>query len=123
MAEQDSEVSAGPINFVVEHRNVGADGGPTVRVNGTADRHEYLRFDMFRANAHYHYEPPGGDERILNIDTVAVGDPVDWVIDRLRERLTPMLNEAGGQSLASELDDATLARAMDEVESLVRNPA
>src|SRR5262245_20734924 len=121
MSENEAQVDAGPIRFVVEHRNVGADGGPTVRVMGTGDDHEYLRFDMFRANAHYHYEPPGADERIVGIDTVAVGDSVDWVIERLRGRLTPMLTEAGATALAGDLDDATLADAVDEVEKLVRN--
>jgi hypothetical protein len=121
MSEQEAQVAAGPIRFVVEHRNVGEDGGPTVRVMGSADDHEYLRFDMFRANAHYHYEPPDAKERIVNIDTVAVGDSVDWVIERLRERLSPMLTEAGGAALAGDLDGSELAGAVDEVEKLVRN--
>ncbi len=123
MSQQEAQVEAGPIRFIVEHRNVGADGGPTVRVMGSGDDHEYLRFDMFRANAHYHYEPPGAAERIVGIDTVAVGDSVDWVIERLRARLTPMLTEAGGQVLANDLDGATVEQAVDEVEKLVRNPS
>jgi hypothetical protein len=123
MSEQEGQVVAGPIRFVVEHRNVGEDGGPTVRVMGSADDHEYLRFDMFRVNAHYHYEPPDGKERIVDIDTVAVGDSVDWVIERLRKRLSPMLTEAGAAKLTDDLDGSMLADAVDEVEQLVRNPA
>ena len=126
MAEQGSHVAAGPITFMVEHRSVVQDGveagGPTVRVLGSEDQHEYLRFDMFNVNAHYHYEPPAEKERILMIDTVADGDPVDWGMERLRGRLAPMLVAAGAEALASGLDDATLAGAVADVETLVRNP-
>ena len=124
-----STVTAGPITFVVEHRAVVQDGveggGPTVRVLGGDGRggdHEYLRFDMFNVSPHYHYEPPGEQERILMVDTVAEGDAVEWGIARLRDRLAPMLVAAGGQSLAEALDEQTLAHALDDVESLVRNP-
>ena len=63
-----STVTAGPITFVVEHRVVAQDGveagGPTVRVLGSDDEHEYLRFDLFNVSPHYHYEPPAGEERV-----------------------------------------------------------
>jgi hypothetical protein len=121
-----STVTAGPITFVVEHRAVVQDGveagGPTVRVLGGDDDHEYLRFDMFNVNPHYHYEPPAEQERILMIDTVAAGDAVSWGIARLRDRLAAMLVAAGGQRLAETLDERMLARAVDDVESLVRTP-
>lgn len=121
-----STVMAGPITFVVEHRTVEQDGveagGPTVRVLGGDDDHEYLRFDMFNVKPHYHYEPPATEERILMIDTVAEGDAVSWALARLRHRLAPMLIEADGQSLADALDEQTVARAIDDVESFVRNP-
>jgi hypothetical protein len=124
--KDESTVTAGPITFVVEHRAVVQDGieagGPTVRVLGGNDDHEYLRFDMFNVSPHYHYEPPAEQERILMIDTVAEGDAVSWGIARLRGRLAPMLLAAGGQSLVDALDEQTLARAVDDVESLVREP-
>jgi hypothetical protein len=123
---QETKVAAGPITFVVQHRTVAQGGfeagGPTVRILGGADDHEYLRFDMFNKDPHYHYEPPAGDERIIMIDTVAEGDAVTWAITRIRERLLPMLVAAGGQDLADALDEPTLARAADEVETYVRNP-
>jgi hypothetical protein len=124
--EHETKVAAGPITFVVQHRTVAQDGfeagGPTVRILGGADDHEYLRFDMFNKDPHYHYEPPAGEERIIMIDTVAEGDAVTWGITRIRERLLPMLVAAGGQDLADALDEPTLAAAADEVESHVRNP-
>ena len=125
--ERTGTVDAGPITFVVEHRTVVQDGveagGPTIRVLGASDDHEYLRFDMFNVNPHYHYEPPEHDERILMLDTVADGDAVAWAISRLRDRLTPMLVEADAASIADALDAQAIARAIDEVESLVRAPA
>ena len=124
--ENGATVTAGPLTFVVEHRTVVQDGveagGPTVRVLGGGDAHEYLRFDMFNVDPHYHYEPPARAERILMIDTVADGDAVSWGISRLRDRLVPMLVAADGQGLADALDEQTLAHALDEVESLVRAP-
>src|SRR5262249_14798588 len=79
-------VAAGPLTFVVEFRRSVEEGvsigGPTIRVNGTEDAHEYLRIDMFDHNPHYHYEPPGDvPERRLFLDTVAEGDPVEWGLD------------------------------------------
>ena len=125
MAGGDGEtVSAGPISFVVEHRTVVQDGvetgGPTVRVLGVDDGHEYLRLDMFHASPHYHYEPPGAPERVVMLDVDAEGDAVDWGIARLRDRLRPMLVAAGGQGLVDALDAPTLAGAVDDVEALVR---
>jgi len=125
MACGDGEtVTAGPITFVVEHRNVVQDGvetgGPTVRVLGGDDGHEYLRLDMFHASPHYHYEPPGEPERVLMLDVDAEGDAVEWGIAKLRDRLAPMLVAAGGEGLVAALDAPTLARAVDNVEALVR---
>ena len=87
---------------------------------GGSDEHEYLRFDMFNVNPHYHYEPPAEQERILMLDIVAEGDAVSWGLARLRDHLTPMQIAAGGQSLADALDEQVLARAVDDVEALVR---
>jgi hypothetical protein len=122
-----STVAAGPITFVVEHRVVAQGGveagGPTVRVLGSDDEHEYLRFDLFNVSPHYHYEPPAGEERVLMLDTIAEGDAVSWGMARLRARLAPMLVASGGQRLADALDGEVLARAVDDVESLARTPA
>ncbi len=118
-----ARIEAGPVTFVVEYRSVVQNGvdasGPTIRVVGTDDEHEYLRFDMFNVNAHYHYEPPDDPERVIALDTVAEGEPVGWAIDRLRDRLGPMLTEAGGQRLLDTLDPDTLMLAISEVEKQV----
>ena len=81
----ETAVAAGPVKFVVEHRTVGAGSGPTIRVVGADDSHEYLRFDMFSEGPHYHYSPPKtpdseATERILKLDTVADGEAIAWAI-------------------------------------------
>jgi hypothetical protein len=123
--DHGTSVVAGPITFLVEHRTVAQGGtetgGPTVRVLGD-DGHEYLRLDLFHVSPHYHYEPPGEAERVLMLDTDAEGDAVEWGIEKLRNRLTPMLVAAGGRTLAEALDASTLDAALDDVESLVRRP-
>ena len=131
-AELASSVRAGPITFTVEYRRVVQAGvevsGPTIRVVGADDDHEYLRFDMFDRDAHYHYMAPSTEadwqaERVVVLDTVAEGDPVSWAISRFRGRLGPMLANAGGQRLADLVDEDTLGRALDEVEVLCRGAA
>jgi len=128
-AERASRVVVGPIAFVVEYRRVVQAGvevsGPTIRVVGVDGDHEYLRFDMFNRGAHYHYRSPSAEadelaERVVVLDIVAEGDPVSWAIDRMRGRLVPMLESAGGQRLAEMLEEDTLGRAVDEVEGLIR---
>ena len=122
----ETAVAAGPVTFLVEYRAVGVGAGPTIRVVGSDDGHEYLRFDMFSNGPHYHYSPPPSDdpeatERILKLDTVADGEAVAWAISTLRARLAPMLEAAGGEHLARQLDDATVGTAVDKVEALARS--
>lgn len=124
IAEEAVSIPAGPITFMVEHRQLDSGGGPSIRVLGSDDHHEYLRFDCFDVDPHYHYEPPGSDahagtDRRVMLDTDAEGEPIAWTIDKLRHRLGRMLTAADAQRLAAQLDDATLQRAVDEVQALV----
>lgn len=122
-------IVAGSVTFMVEYRRLKQGEtevfGPSVRVLGTDDGHEYLRFDMFNIEPHYHYSPPaspdgGGSDRRVSLDTAAEGEPVTWAMSRLRARLSQMLAAAGGQRLADILDQEELGRAIDEVGKLVR---
>src|SRR5262249_13288344 len=124
--EHGTSVAAGPVTFVVEHRTVVQDGaetgGPTVRVLGGSDEHEYLRLDMFHVSPHYHYEPPGEPERVLMLDTDAEGDAVAWGIARLRNRLAPMLVAAGGRGHARAPDAPAPPPASNDGASTVGAP-
>lgn len=93
------------------------DAGVSIHVVGAADGHEYLRFDAFDDDPHYHYIRPSGDHNhSVPFDSVAGGDVLAFALRSLRERLAPMLAEAGGAALAAQLEPALLRRAIDEVE-------
>ena len=99
------------------------DQGVSIHVWGTDDGHEYLRFDVFDDEPHYHYNHPtaDGDEVVNNVidfDVVAMGDMLPWVLDCLRTRLAPMLTEAGGAHLVGGLDAAEVDDALREAEAM-----
>jgi hypothetical protein len=96
------------------------DEGVSIHVCGTDDGHEYLRFDVFDDEPHYHYvhkTPPGADvvNNVIPFDAVASGDMLPWAIDCLRNRLGAMLTAAGGDRVAARLDPELVAAAVDRV--------
>ena len=97
------------------------DNGVSIHVVANNDGHEYLRFDCFQNEPHYHYIDAGGEKQtIVQYDRVALGDMVTWTLSQLRTRLVPMLEYAGGGRLACELDPTRIAEALVEVERLAR---
>jgi hypothetical protein len=102
-----------------------ADEGVSIHVCGTDDGHEYVRFDVFDGEPHYHYihaEGPGGEivNNVIDFDTSAHGEMLPWAIGCLRNRLPEMLTEAGAVQLAHQLDSTTINRVVDEVETMAR---
>jgi hypothetical protein len=97
------------------------DEGVTVHVFGTDDGHEYLRFDVFDDEPHYHYIHRTVDDTVVNnvidFDVVAHGDMFTWTFEVLRTRLPVMLGEAGGNSLAERLDADLVGQVLTEVEA------
>jgi len=137
-------VDAGSIRFGVEHRLLddaglaanyeGADkkeieaavagqdiedNGVSLHVVGTEDGHEYLRFDMFEREPHYHYiEKSGERQTIHEFDRVAHGEMLPWALKQFRTRLPEMLRNAGGGDLVGKLDPAKIETSLVEVERL-----
>lgn len=139
---------AGAVTFGVEHRDVDPaalaatfgddaaamaeieekspeggfhDSGVSLHVNGTEDGHEYLRFDLFEGEPHYHYVRPSGDHNhVVPVDTVVHGDLLAFALHCLRDRLGPMLAEAGGEAVASALDPNVQHPVLADVEQLAR---
>jgi len=105
----------GPIRFVVEHRALGADGGPTLRVCDGSEGRELLRFDCFAKGPHWHVDP-GGNEVIQKIE--AAGSPIDWTLSELRGGLSAYLARA---EFTAELPGGCDA-VLDAVEDALRNP-
>ena len=97
------------------------DNGVSVHVLGSQDGHEYLRFDCFEREPHYHYiEPSGERQTIVDYDRAAMGEMLAWTLHQLRTRLAPMLEYAGGGALVPDVDTARLETALREVEKLAR---
>ncbi|MEZ4280801.1 MAG: hypothetical protein R3F21_14475 [Myxococcota bacterium] len=76
---------------------------------------EFLRFDCFQEDPHYHYVSwRDKSNEMIHLDPIADGDPLAWALDRLRSRLLPMLARAGAADVAREVDlqalDAVLPR-------------
>jgi len=95
------------------------DNGVSVHVFGAQDGHEYLRFDMFERQPHYHYiDRSGTKNTIVEFDEVALGDMLVWMLGQLRTRLPAMLAHAGGEALAAKLDRKHLEAGLCEVERL-----
>lgn len=96
------------------------DEGVSIHVRGTADRHEYLRFDVFEGEPHYHYvfNSPEVVNNVVVFDTLAHGDMMPFVFHCLRHRLGEMLPRALGGSLVPQLDPTLLDRVAGEVEAL-----
>jgi len=102
------------------HTGGGADQGVCLHVFATEGLAEYVRFDCFAGEPHYHYIVPGEGNMLVHYDELANGPMVDWAVGAIRRRLRSMLAAVGAADLAAEIDDVALAAAMDEVEPLAR---
>jgi hypothetical protein len=106
------------------------DEGVSIHVWGTDDGHEYLRFDVFADEPHYHYVHNTGAtgevvNNVVDFDAAASGDMLPWALERLRSHLPDMLRAAGGEAVAANVDPDLVARAVDDVARLahaVRRP-
>ena len=99
------------------------DEGVSIHVWGSDDGHEYLRFDVFADEPHYHYVHNTGRtgdvvNNVVDFDVVAYGDMLPWVLERLRTRLPEMLAAAGGEVVASAVDPDVVAGAVGDVARL-----
>lgn len=101
------------------------DEGVSLHVKSAEDGHEYLRFDVFEGEPHYHYirKASAGEEvsnHIIPFDVAAHGDMFEWALRCLRERLPAMLREVSADGLLLDLDPTRLSQAVDEAETLAR---
>ncbi|WP_433602467.1 DUF7700 domain-containing protein [Nocardia sp. CA-135953] len=96
------------------------DGGLSVHVVEAASGHEYLRFDCFDEDPHYHYvhrTAPGEEpqNRWVRYDSVANGRMLPWVRKCLTTRLPEMLADADAAELAAQVDRAVAAAAINRI--------
>jgi hypothetical protein len=100
-----TEWEVGGLHLSVAFRR--ADGA-TLRVFGrTADGWtEMLRFDDFVEGPHYHI---GFERPIIPVDRVATGDPMEFFVGEIRDRIPDLLVEAGFADVAAEADLGAVA--------------
>lgn len=132
--EDTTFVEAGALTFGVEYRILTdevIDNSPveldpnrpkgfnsqgfTVHVYETDGRAEYLRFDCFDNDPHYHYITPGEVNRVIAYDVAGHGDMWSWALDCLRNRLPQMLEQAGATGLAERVDTEQIESAIPQV--------
>ena len=142
VAENTHYVDAGVARIGVEYRNVDPDnlyetykddpdqlaelerempaGGfvdEGVSLHVEVAGHEYLRFDVFDDDPHYHYIHSGPEivNNWIQYDVVANGDMLTWALACIGGRLDVMLAEAGGGDLVGALDRGAIDQAVSEV--------
>ena len=77
--------------------------GVSLHVLDAATRLEYLRFDNFDDDPHYHYIVPGSHNIVIPFDPAACGDFTTWALERIGSRLKDMLRQAGAHQLADQV--------------------
>ena len=141
VSEHCIPVGAGAVQLVVESRTLtnqivqdtfhGAvdasipfdDFGASLHVCGTADGLEYLRFDCFENEPHYHYiDQAAGANTVVRIDELAVGDPIEFSLACVEHHLPDMLRHCGVAGLADEVagEPEKMSAAIAEVRELMR---
>jgi hypothetical protein len=127
-------IACGPLCFALQYRDIDggaphrqgaggaggnhADQGVCLQVVGLVDgaERELLRFECFDNHPHYHYDPAHANVRVM-LDPTVTGNPLRWAMSQLRWRLPAMLEHAGYEEIARQIDLLQLISALDEVEA------
>lgn len=96
------------------------DEGLSVHVFATENLAEYLRFDCFTAEPHYHYIRPPQGNMLVHFDATSNGPMVPWAFHTLRARLAAMLDSVEAHDLAAGIDPEVLGEALDRAEATAR---
>ncbi len=120
--------------FRVELRSLGSSSGPSLRIGPTGDDSgkdtpedvEWLRFDCFDENPHWHLAPSEDDEIHPLSD---IEDPVSQVFEMLDRDLAGLLKRAGAptsvvtslDSMADDTDDAERRIFLRDAERAMRH--
>jgi len=91
------------------------DRGVSLHVCDGATGVEYLRFDAFGDDPHYHYIRPGEYQLVVPFDRAASGEMLPWVLTTLSTRLREMLEFAGAGQLATAVTPGDVEAALPSV--------
>ena len=113
-----------PMRFRLEYQDLLKDQGLTIQVLGEVDSAEVslLHFYCFDQLPHYFYGPEERGHRI-NIDKTTEGDPLDWSLWLLTNRLPDLVRRAGFEELAAEIDVSVLGPTLAEMDTTARKIA
>jgi hypothetical protein len=120
----------------VERRYEGRDAGVCLHVFGppsatstgatapAGDLVEYVRFDCFDDEPHYHYvyNAERAQDRVF-LDPTLEGDPMAWALERLRNRMPDVLRKVGAPDVAEQVDPAAIEAAIPAVVAAVERAA
>ena len=117
---QGKVFQVGGVELHVDNQSLDDDGGPSVRVFGDVDGKsiQLLRFDCFRKNPHYHYDPVEKND-MHSIDETSIPDSVSWTIEQLGNNLPDMIRTSGYHDVADNVDQAAIALILSEVETFM----
>jgi hypothetical protein len=96
------------------------DRGVCLHVFGTDSKAEYLRFDCFLDEPHYHYIVPDDGNMLIHFDETANGPMLEWALEAIERRLGAMLTLVGAGALAASVDEALVLQALAELRPLAR---
>ncbi len=108
---------AGNVWLTVEYRHFGGDEGYDIRVysNINGNPRQILRFDCFRYQPHYHYDPLGRDERV-ELAGYGMSDAILWTLKQLTYHLPEMLTQAGYPDVAAGVQPEAVRQAVAQLE-------
>jgi hypothetical protein len=96
------------------------DTGISFHVCDAESGFEYLRFDAFAEDPHYHYIYEGGYFIVVRFDENAHGSCLEWIYSALRSRLPDMLTYAGAGELAAKVRQEDIDAAFPEIVATAR---
>jgi hypothetical protein len=122
VAGTEELIPAGAVTFGLMYRtNVGEKGdeGICIHVYGNdipGEDKELLRLDCFKYNPHYHYRNATikKNER-LELDYTAEGGPVEWALDKIKNRLPIMLLRCEADDVVRKLDQRDIDAALPKI--------
>lgn len=124
MENETTWFQAEPLLIGVEARAFGRpegevlERGASVHVLDAETGEEWLRFDCFDNEPHYHYILQVLQHNIVwGYDPAANGPMFQWTIKTLRHNMAPMLRRAGADGLADKVNNAGFdTDVLEEVE-------
>jgi hypothetical protein len=97
------------------------DQGLSLHINSTGEDHEFIRFDLFDDEPHYHYvDKAAGTNTIVGFDVAAHGPMLEWALGQVQHRLGDMLAAANADADAIDCARTNGANIRSTLEAQLR---